>query len=574
MNEMHDRLDFVKAMNQKLSEQERMYQLIDEAAENACLYYSFESNSIIPRGQWKAIMGFDICDVRDAYRIPDAVDETCQSQLADVMYPERTGKDILTAECLLKDQKKWVQFRTKVFYDDNDMPTDKLIFVCDITKSHEQKEELTYMAYFDELTGLYNRNYFVSRLTDYLKSASEKECGVCVMMIDIDDFRKVNDGIGLVAGDELIQQFGFFLKSICNENVIAAHLHSDVFCLAIYAPTRQQNAQTVYETIQSRLKDPFSMSMGQDITITVSVGVAEFPKSAASAIELLNYVEIMIYKCNLSGGNSIRHYRALERESFVHSIELEAKIKKAITDREFIMYYQPQYFTGSETLRGVEALIRWRDEENGAIISPSTFIPVAEKNGSIIPLGKWVLEESVRQYSVWKEQFGYPFILSVNISALQYKEDDFVDSVMEVLNRYDVRASEIELEITENVLIDDFDAVSEKLKVLRGYGIRFALDDFGTGFSSLSYLKKLPIDTLKIDKSFIDTVLMDPPTRVITESVINMAKSLGFETIAEGVEEEQQHSYLHDIGCDVIQGYYFSKPLPPAEVESLLSRAG
>jgi EAL domain-containing protein (putative c-di-GMP-specific phosphodiesterase class I) len=137
-----------------------------------------------------------------------------------------------------------------------------------------------------------------------------------------------------------------------------------------------------------------------------------------------------------------------------------------------------------------------------------------------------------------------------------------------------VRASEIELEITENVLIDDFDAVSEKLKILRGYGIRFALDDFGTGFSSLSYLKKLPIDTLKIDKSFIDTVLMDPPTRVITESVINMAKSLGFETIAEGVEEEQQHSYLHDIGCDVIQGYYFSKPLPPAEVESLLSRAG
>jgi EAL domain-containing protein (putative c-di-GMP-specific phosphodiesterase class I) len=264
----------------------------------------------------------------------------------------------------------------------------------------------------------------------------------------------------------------------------------------------------------------------------------------------------------------------VERESFVYSIELEAKIKKAITDREFFMYYQPQYFTGSETLRGVEALVRWRDEENGAIISPSTFIPVAEKNGSIIPLGKWVLEESVRQYSVWKEQFGYPFILSVNISALQYKEDDFVDSVMEVLNRYDVRASEIELEITENVLIDDFDAVSEKLKILRGCGIRFALDDFGTGFSSLSYLKKLPIDTLKIDKSFIDTVLMDPPTRVITESVINMAKSLGFETIAEGVEEEQQHSYLHDIGCDVIQGYYFSKPLPPAEVESLLSRAG
>lgn len=220
----------------------------------------------------------------------------------------------------------------------------------------------------------------------------------------------------------------------------------------------------------------------------------------------------------------------------------------------------------------MEALIRWKDEDS-RLISPATFIPVAEKNGSIITIGSWVVEESVKQYAAWRKQFGFPFIMSINISALQYKRGDFVDSLVEVLKRYQVSPSEIELEITESVLIDDFRAVSERLKVLRGYGIRISLDDFGTGFSSLSYLKKLPIDTLKIDKSFIDTVMTDSATRVITESIINMVKSLGFESIAEGVEEAQQYEYLHAIGCDVIQGYLFSKPLSPQEFETVLNGA-
>lgn len=236
------------------------------------------------------------------------------------------------------------------------------------------------------------------------------------------------------------------------------------------------------------------------------------------------------------------------------------------------MCYQPQYYAGNRRLRGVEALIRWKDEDS-RLISPATFIPVAEKNGSIITIGSWVVEESVKQYAAWRKQFGFPFIMSINISALQYKRGDFVDSLVEVLKRYQVSPSEIELEITESVLIDDFRAVSERLKVLRGYGIRISLDDFGTGFSSLSYLKKLPIDTLKIDKSFIDTVMTDSATRVITESIINMVKSLGFESIAEGVEEAQQYEYLHAIGCDVIQGYLFSKPLSPQEFETVLNGA-
>ena len=234
------------------------------------------------------------------------------------------------------------------------------------------------------------------------------------------------------------------------------------------------------------------------------------------------------------------------------------------------MNYQPQYYSGNRRLRGVEALIRWKDE-NSKLISPDIFIPIAEKNGSIIPIGKWVVEESVKQYAIWRKQFGFPFVMSINISSLQYKRDDFVDSILDVLNKYQVRPSEIELEITEGVLIDDFNIVNNKLRLLRECGIRISLDDFGTGFSSLSYLKQLPIDTLKIDKSFIETILSDHATRVITESIISMVKALGIESIAEGVELEKQYKYLHSIGCDVIQGYLFGKPLMPEEFEKVIS---
>lgn len=312
------------------------------------------------------------------------------------------------------------------------------------------------------------------------------------------------------------------------------------------------------------------MSDGSEIRITVSVGVAEYPEASRSALELINYAELVVYRVKEMGRNNIQYFNAPILDDFLNSVELENKLKRAVSNRDFIMHYQPQYYTGSRHLRGVEALIRWRDKD-GNLVSPDTFIPVAEKNGTIVSIGKWAMEESIRQYSLWRTQFGFPFVMSINISALQYKKEDFVDFLLSVLNKYKVRPSEVELEITESVLIDDFEAVSEKLKLLRGYGVRISLDDFGTGFSSLSYLKKLPIDTLKIDKSFIDTVLTDNSTQVITESILNMVKALGFESIAEGVEEEPQYDYLRSVGCDVIQGYLFGKPLPADELASHIS---
>lgn len=568
MSELHYQLDLLKAMNQKLTDKERMYQLVCESAEGAFLYFSLDKNKISTFGQWRDFFDFDVRELSDLQRVLEAVDEAYQNQLREVLYLEKKEEENAFAECRLKERRLWLMFRTKVYYDEDGKPKDKVVYISNITKQRYKDDELLYMAYYDSLTGLYNRNYFVRVLSEYIRSASESNSIVSVMNIDIDEFMKVNDGLGIVMGDELIQQFGSFLKDLCKENVVACHLHTDVFCIAIYDPAGTRTAEHIYKAIRNRLKEPFQLSNGMAVSITVSAGVAEYPEASHSALELINYAELVVFKVKASGRNSIQYFNPPILDDFLSSVELENKLKQAVSNRNFVMYYQPQYYAGNRRLRGVEALIRWRDED-GEVASPGTFIPVAEKNGTIVPMGKWVVEESIRQYAVWRKQFGFPFIMSINISALQYKKEDFVDFLIDVLNKYQIPPSEIELEITESVLIDDFSAVSERLKLLRGYGIRISLDDFGTGFSSLSYLKKLPIDTLKIDKSFVDTVMTDSSTRVITESILNMVKALGFESIAEGVEEEQQYEYLHSVGCDVIQGYLFSKPLPPEELEKV-----
>lgn len=570
MNELHYQLDLLKAMNEKLLEKEQMYTRIFEVTESAFLYQSFVNDQVAILGQWNNFFDFKVREPRHISKILDYVEDTCVPELRQTLFLEKQGGTNAQTECQLKATKGWLQFQTFVIYDDDGQPVNKVICIQNVTKARIQNEELNYMAYYDGLTGLYNRNYFVRLLTEYLKTAKEENAVVSVVFLDIDDFRKVNDGLGIMVGDELVQQFGFFLKELCGENMIACHLHSDTFCLAIYDPSGARSVDSVYREIQLRVGEPFHISSGQDITVTVSIGVAEYPEAAQSALELMNCAELVVFKCKKQGKNVLQYFAPPILENFLSSIELENKLKRAIFNNDFHMYYQPQYYAGNRRLRGVEALIRWKDKEK--LISPATFIPVAEKNGSIITIGKWVVEESIRQYAAWRRQFGFPFIMSINISALQYKREDFVDSIVEILNRYDVRPAEVELEITESVLIDDFSSVYEKLKVLRSYGIRISLDDFGTGFSSLSYLKRLPIDTLKIDKSFIDTVMTDTATRVITESIINMVKSLGFESIAEGVEEEQQYKYLHDIGCDVIQGFLFNKPLSPQEFELELAK--
>ena len=551
---------------------ERMYRLICDTSENAFLYYSFQSRTYVTLGRWRRFFPFDICREEDWVKLEMTVDEPYVEPLRHVLFPEREGKKNARVECMLRSKKIWLEFSATVFCDEKGEPVDKVIRVTDRTRYRQQDEELTYMAFYDSLTGLYNRNYFVRLLGEFVRNAKEHQERISILVVDIDDFHKVNDGLGIIVGDELVQQFGAVLKEFASEKVIVCHLNSDVYCMAIYEPYGEETEEVIYQKIKERIRHPFTLSGGQELTITVSVGVAQYPHAASSALELINCAEIVMMKSKSSGKNAIQYFDAPMLREFLQNVQIENKLKEAVFHQNFSLHYQPQFYTVSKRLRGMEALIRWQDRDHH-MISPALFIPIAEKNGSIIPIGNWVMEQSIKQYHIWKEKYALPIILSINISAIQYMKEEFVEVLLGLLEKYRVNPSEIELEITESVLIEDFEKVAEKLRILRGHGIRVSLDDFGTGFSSLSYLKRLPIDTLKIDKSFIDTVLTDAATRVITETIINMARTLGFETVAEGVEQEQQYKYLYAVGCNVIQGYYLGRPQTAQQIEELLKRA-
>lgn len=569
MDELHYQVNLLKAMNQKLSGRDKMFRLVCDTTNNAFLYYSFEKSEVVTLGNWDDHFSFRVKDSKEFIRICEEFEENNEQMLKDVLYLEKSGLERSTVECHIKNGRKWLEFETRVSYDEAGVPTDKIICIRDITKFKNQNDELKYMAYYDSLTGLYNRNYFVMRLGEFVRKAEEEQCVVSVLFIDIDDFRKINDGMGLVVGDEVVQQYGQFLCSFLSENVIVCHMNSDVFCMAIYDPCGSRTVEVIHKKIQERIQKGFVLTNGLELHLTVSIGVAEYPEASKSALELINCAEIVMFKAKSAGKDSIQYFDAPILRDFLDTVAIENKLKEAVFNKNFCLHFQPQYCTDNKKLRGVEALIRWRDEEN-KMISPAVFIPIAEKNGAIIPIGNWVMEESIRYYAEWKRKYDYPLIVSINISAIQYKRKDFVPQLLDIMQKYQVDPSEIELEITESILIEDFAEVKEKLTMLRDYGIRISLDDFGTGFSSLAYLNGLPIDTLKIDKSFVDRVNTDESTRIITESIVSMVSRLGYESVAEGVETKEQLDYMQKIGCNVIQGYLLGKPMPPEEMEQLL----
>lgn len=572
MDDLQFQLDMVRALNRQLDGKEKMYQLVCSTSRNAFLYIQFQKNTIEILGNWDGFFDFGLNTPMDMNRIPELVEKAGRSELRKLLFLENSGEQNRVAECRLSDSDRWLEFECTVCYSDG-KPVEKVIRIRDITKSKKQNEELRYMAYYDMLTGLYNRNYFIRILSEWLRGAKDSHDAVAVMCVDIDNFKKINDGLGMIAGDELIQAFGLFLKGFMDERTIVAHVTDDTYYIAVKNPVGKRSVEELFRSIVQRVEKPFRLIGGQEIFITVCVGVAEYPEAAANALELINCSEIVMFRAKEHGPNSMRYFETPIFQDFIDNINIENKLKEAVNMNRFVLYYQPQYDSKSKKLRGVEALIRWQDE-SGKMISPGVFIPVAEKSGMIVPIGTWVLEEGIRKYAAWRKKYNCSMVLSLNISAIQYKRPDFVGNLLEILEKYQVNPKDIELEITESVLIDDFDQVVAKLHTLKEYGVKISLDDFGTGYSSLSYLKGLPIDTLKIDKSFIDTVIQDKSTRVITESIVSMVKKLGYETVAEGVETEEQYEYLKKIDCDNIQGFLLGKPMPEEDLADLLMQEG
>lgn len=429
--------------------------------------------------------------------------------------------------------------------------------------------QLSLKCNYDSLMGIPNRTFFYELLTKgHQKHPKSAETPFYVMLINIDDFKSINDSIGHISADLLLVDIKSRIMKCINEADILARWSGVEFSIILYCSNNDQ-LSSVCEKIITSLSDPFEID-DQQFFISASVGVSSINKQNGSNEILLKEAETAMRHVKERGKNGYKLYtEEMDRNSLQEKL-LEANLYRALEEGQFELYYQPKMLFKEKNIYGVEALARWRRPEEG-IVAPGVFIPVAEKTGLIIPIGNWVLKTACAQIKKWEQGDKQDLCISVNVSALQIQEEDFVSTVSTIIEEAKIEPSLIELEITESSIMEDTIGSIMKLNELKEMGIKISLDDFGKGYSSLNYLKILPIDTLKIDKSFIQNIECDPKEKVITESIIRMAKALGITVLAEGIENEIQYSLLQELDCDAMQGFYFSKPLPIEQLEKKLN---
>lgn len=548
-----------------------MYEILADASNDAFLYEDLLTGEKMFSKSWQRV--FDISQIEEGQEnILDFIYEPDRDKFIEADLALEQKQKVQKFEVRLLNKRKWLLVTRHIQYDNHGTPSACVSCFRDISDIKRKNEELEYLAYYDSVTGLYNRNYFIHRLSKAVDQAKENSGTVAVIYIDVDDFKKVNDGLGLILGDEMILNLGQLIQNLLYPNMFAARFSTDEFCVAMFNPQNDEEIVRFYKQLCSRLEKPFNLTNRTSVKIKISAGIAKYPEDGTSALDLVKNAQIVINYVKEHGKNQFRFFSRQILSQFLNNMETEKKLLHAIKENQFILYYQPQYDAGTKKTRGTEALIRWVDS-SGEMIYPVNFIGLAERLGCIVEIGKWALEEAIKTFSKWYHQYGYRGIMSINVSSIQMQQDDFVVNLFRTINRYQVDPNYIELEITESILISDFEAVIQKVRTIKEYGVRVSLDDFGTGYSSLSYLKDIPIDTLKIDKSFVDHVLTDRCTGIITESVVGMVKKLGLETVAEGVETEEQYEYLKQIDCDSIQGYLFGKPMSGAEFENLIKKS-
>ncbi|MEW4982655.1 MAG: EAL domain-containing protein [Cycloclasticus sp.] len=445
----------------------------------------------------------------------------------------------------------------------------------DIRYIRSAEEKIQYLAYYDTLTDLPNRNELLRRLDFEIARVSRQKSQSALLFIDLDNFKYVNDSLGHPTGDLVLKEMALRLKSVVRAEDIVARLGGDEFVviltnLSVNPIEALNQAREVSKKINIHIS--MDMPIGEmTFNLTASIGISMFSNESVSGHELLRFADTAMYEAKRSGKNQSEVFHHDMGEDVTRLLELEHKLRKASTNKEFVLFYQTKVNAQTGKMDGAEALIRWDDPDKG-LMAPGVFLDVLESSGLINEVGNWVIEESFNQLAMWiaeglwnKEQR-----LSINISARQFHDNQFSGSVIRLLEKINVPATCIDLEVTEHSVINDVTKAVSKMNVLIDKGITFSLDDFGTGYSSLGYLKALPVATLKIDKSFINDVVLDKSDQALVTSIIAISKNLGLTVVAEGVETKEQMLMLKEYQCEILQGYYFSKPIPADKFKELL----
>lgn len=439
----------------------------------------------------------------------------------------------------------------------------------DVTERKVAEETISFQAYHDLLTKLPNRALLNDRLSLAITQAKRNDENLAVMFLDLDRFKNINDSLGHMIGDELLQQVSTRLKDCIREGDTLARFGGDEFTLMLpKLHAGRDDASKLAEKITRTLKAPFIID-NHELYVSASIGIALYPQDGNNIDNLIKHADVAMYHVKGQGKNGYQFYSNEMNEPYVEKLSLDTGIHRALDNNEFNLVYQPQINLRTGEIVGVEALLRWNHPEHG-IISPAEFIPFAEESGLIVDIGLWVLKSACAELSRWRIA-GLPEIrMAINISARQLMEQSIVEDILKIIKDYDVPGRCIELEITENAIMDDMDSVIHKLNELSSHEITIAIDDFGTGYSSLSYLHKLPIQTLKIDRTFLKESHINKGDNTIINTIVAMAKGLNLNVVAEGVESQAQLEYLREIECSEAQGYLFGKPLPPNVISQLL----
>lgn len=426
----------------------------------------------------------------------------------------------------------------------------------------EYEKELHNQAYRDQLTGLLNRRSLIKNLNELVNKETKGK--VALLILDIDNFKYINDTMGHCFGDQLLIKVSNRFESLIEDDCKIYRLGGDEFVILL----EDFDELATIEKLAVKLLNGCSSGFNVDsvnIFISNSIGISLYPYHGDNMDELLKNADIAVYKAKETGKNRIVFYSKPMNEAISERVLLENHLRRALENNEFVLHYQPQLEIATNKVSGLEALLRWNSPELG-VVSPLKFISIAEDTHLIIPIGEWVLKNTCLLLKRIHQQGYEDMSMSVNISMLQLMQDDFVDKVMEILDELKLNPKYLELEITESILMESYEDIAEKLEILKGKGIMIALDDFGKGYSSLNYLKHLPISTLKIDKTFIDTILEDDKNKSLTDLIIRIGRTMDLCVVAEGVETQEQFEYLKLHKCSKIQGYFFSKPVPEEEV--------
>lgn len=557
-----------KQMEDELKRSEEKYRIIAENTSDIISIINLDGEFLYLSPSHKRVWEHTVPD-EEIHNLFEWIVEDDRDIFAYAIQHAFSTRKEYMVECRINTQRNdviWTESKINPIMDEEGNVTKLLLVTRDVTDRKQSEETIHHLAYHDALTDLPNRRMYVQQLTKEMMQAKRFQSNLAVLFLDLDRFKDVNDSFGHDVGDMLLIEAAKRLQACLKPGDVVARLGGDEFTIMQNQLQDRSEATALAEQIMYQLQRPFELD-GHIFNVSCSIGIALYPQDGDNPEDLLKRADTALYTVKSRGKNGYDFFDPTMEAKSLERILMENEMRKAIEQEQFQIYYQPKIDIATSAMTGMEALVRWVHPELG-IIPPNRFIPIAEETGMILALGEWILKQACKQNKIWHDQ-GYTLKVSVNLSARQIYQKDLVEMIKEILQETNLSPNWLELEITESIFVKMEEATAV-LQQIRDIGIQISIDDFGTGYSSFSYIKSLPVDTIKIDASFIRDIHHNQESQAIVRAIVTIAQSLNMNVIAEGIELHDQVVALKENGCDHGQGYLFSKPLPTDDFDQFL----